>query len=430
MYNLVIALEIIIAIGLMVFVHELGHFVASKLRKIKVEKFSLGFGPRIFGFVVGDTDYRLSALPLGGYVKLAGETVEDKVEGKPWEFLSQPWWARILVFVSGPAMNYIFAFFLLVILMMVGIEIPVQPSQIGLVRADSPAGNAGIRVGDRILLVDGGKISSWEEFNDRMKLDLAAGKASLVLDRAGSTVASELDFRNAKELGMEPKLDPVLTDPMPSSPAYMSGLKRGDRIIAIGGKQVNSWYDISPLIKDKPDQPIEFVILRAGSTLAYKVKPKFSLSEKRALIGISPLMATRRERLDAWTAIKVSAIQTVNLTYVMCYGIKEIIAGEKSVKESVGGPIMVVQLTSQAAKAGLQHLIRLMAIISISLALLNLFPIPMFDGGGVVVCLIEGITRRRMNVKVQNAMLYIGLVIIAGLMLFVTYNDIMRMAGK
>jgi len=421
-------------LGVLVFVHELGHFLVAKKCGMKVEQFSLGYPPKAFGVTYGETEYLISWLPLGGYVKIAGMSDFGKAEsqGKPWEYLSKPRWMQASVMVAGPVMNIVLGFLLiLTIRVAYGDYAFLAQTSLGGVQPESALYDAGIRAEDRVLQIDGQSVSNWEEVVDGFSAALGT-RVDLVVDRGGEviTFAVSLDSEPAK-LGIIPSLKPRVGQVVPGRPAEGTGLKTGDLITAVDGHPVSTWWQMSQIIKAKPDQEVTISWVResAGNVeMSATVTPRRNEvgGEFVGQIGISQL--PERVPVDLWRATSRSGEELVVMTTRIFEFLKRLVSGEGSGSE-LAGPVAIAQLAGRSARHGLESLLTLMALLSVNLAVLNLLPIPMLDGGHLFILGVESATRRDLSVKQKEVLQQIGFVFLLALMIYVTANDIGRMIG-
>ena len=423
--------------GVMIFIHEMGHFLAAKAFKIRVLTFSLGFGKRLWGFKRGGTDYRLSAVPLGGYVKMAGENPGDKVSGSPDEFQSKPRWQRFIVIMMGPLMNGILAVGLLTVFFLVPAQISPyeeQVAQIGDVEPGSPAEAAGIQVGDKILKVGDLENPVWKDF--RLKIALSAEEeVPLTVEREGKIhQISVVPEPNGREkfgyLGVFPYISPVVEKLSDDFPAKEAGLLPGDQIIKLNGRKVLSATRISSILQKMEGEPLELAVLRDGEEVEFSLTPVYRevQGEKRWLIGINfrfdfvLRQLTWTESLDrAWEETKKSSFMTFEV-------LGKIFSGRFSPRK-LSGPIGIAQITGQAYEAGFLRLLEITAFISLQLGIFNLLPIPVLDGGVLLLLLVESVMRRDMSLQLKERFSMVGfffLILIAG---FVIVNDILKLVG-
>ncbi|MFH1905538.1 MAG: RIP metalloprotease RseP [bacterium] len=423
-------LPFIVVISILVFVHELGHFLVAKWLGIKVEKFSLGFGPKLVGFKKGDTEYLISAVPLGGYVKLAGESSEEKT-GADWEFYSKGPFQRILVILAGPFMNILLAIFVFSCIFFTGIELPYFEAKIGEIAKDSPGSKADLKVGDTILKANGKQIKDWSKFK-HIILTHPNHTISILIDRNGERKSIQVKTEFNKEkgggyLGVSPFIPPVIGIVEPESPAYKAGIRKGDVVLFINGKQMSSWNDMAKSIHNSAGEKISLIIMREKEQLEISVVPKLNKTLNIGLIGIIPEFKTITRKYGPIGAFVQGCNQTVNLTVLTYRSIWMLIKREISTK-TLGGPIMIAQLADKQAKEGLMNLFYLLALISVNLAILNLLPIPVLDGGHILFFLIEAIKGSPISEKGLEWATKFGIALLLTLMVYVTFNDIMRVA--
>ncbi len=417
----------IFMLGVLIFVHELGHYMMAKRIGIRVLTFSLGFGPKIVGFRRGDTEYCISAIPLGGYVKMAGETPDEPRSGQPDEFLSRSKWERFQVLIMGPAMNIVLAVVLTSVVLANGAEVPAfedQPPVVGSVLAGSPAERAGIHPNDRIMAVAGQAVSTWEDVYIRIgtrpnrDLPIAIMREGQQLHLWAKT-GSETKF-DIGDLGALPKTHPRVGEVTPGSPAEQSGVQRKDIVLAVNGEVISMAHQLTLVIAKYPSTPITFTVMRAGKTLNLRVTPG---SNGRMGIGISDEMKIIKPGLAG--AVKMSLQKNYQFAGLIYQTVGGLLTRETSPSQLMG-PVAIAQLSGQYAELGWLPYLLLMASISLNLGLLNLLPIPVLDGGHIFIMAIEGVARRDFSTKVKEKMLLAGFVILMMLMVTVIYNDLTR----
>ncbi len=436
----------IIVLGILIFVHEFGHFIVAKKTGVRVEKFSFGFGPKLIGKKIGETEYLISALPFGGYVKMTGENPEDEEEEKeegeekekidlendPHSFMARSPYTKIGIVLAGPVMNLLLALVIMPLVFMIGIQLPAyleKPVKVSLIDEGSPAAIAGIKQGDLITSIDNKTITDWEDLrmfvlqnpNTSAVISLERkGLSQDVLVRIGTLPRTGVGY-----LGITPPLDPVVGSVMPGTPAQDAGLKKGDRIVAIDGKPLGHWLTMSEIIKNSPGEKLSIDIERDGMVIAVQIVPKLDEQHQVGLIGITALEETITARFDFWLSIKEGVKKNFHLYALTFEVLYKLISGQLSVK-ALGGPVMIAQVTGEAARTGLSSLLQLLAFISIQLGILNLLPIPVLDGGHIVFYLIEIIIRRPLDLRKRRIAQQLGLVFLVALMVLVTCNDIER----
>ena len=425
-----------IVLGIIIVIHELGHFLVAKFFKIKVETFSVGFGPRLFGVRYGETDYRISAFPLGGYVKMAGEIPGESVTGAPNEFLSKPKWQRFLVASAGPAMNILLAVGLLTGLFMYGTEVPEytegQPI-VGRVEAGSPAEAAGIQAGDLIVSIAGKDRPNWEEIENRVVTN-GGQTLAMVLNRNGQIIQTNLtpEKRGKNEAGYDgilPKtpLRNVINKVNPNSPGDAAGLKRGDEILAVNGKDLKtSGRELSEVMQQLVETTFSLTVLRDGKTLEVPVTPV--LDNGRRMIGVEyrHVVPTVIVKENFRGALVRSIDKNFEYGTLIFDVLGKLIRRETSMK-SVDGPIMIMKATSDFYELGFVPLLSLMAMISLNLGLMNLLPIPILDGGVMLLLIVESVMRQDLSLAFKERVIQVSFVFLLTLMVFVLYNDVVKL---
>ena len=427
-----------LVLGIIIVIHELGHFLVAKLFKIKVETFSVGFGPRLLGFRYGETDYRISAFPLGGYVKMAGENPGESVTGAPNEFLSKPKWQRFLVASAGPAMNIILAVGLLTGLFMYGTEVPEfaeGEAVVGFVEANSPAAAAGIQAGDRIVAIDGKNRPNWEHVEARVMIN-GGHTIPVTLNRAGQVIEASLTPEkqgpnDAGHSGMRPKnlVTNVIGQVASDSPAERAGLKPGDEIVAVDGKNLKeTGRGVSEIIQTLTAETFPVSILRDGNVMDIPVTPV--LTEGRRMIGVGwkryEMMMVKENFRGA---LSRSIDKNVEYGTLIFKVLGKLVRREASMK-SVDGPIGIMKQTAEFYDIGFGALLQLMAMISLNLGLMNLLPIPILDGGVMLLLLVEGIMRQDLSLAFKERVIQVSFVFLLTLMVFVLYNDVVKWVGS
>jgi regulator of sigma E protease len=428
-------ISFLFVLGVLVFVHELGHFLAAKRVGIRVLKFQLGFNPTIVSFRRGDTEYGIGALPLGGYVKMAGETTEDEPAGQPDEFLSKTRWERFQVLIMGPVMNLLLAFVLTAVVLYQGAEVRSyedQPVVVGSVIADSPAARADIAPGDRIVSVADHRVDTWEQF------DIAIGarpnrEVTLGLLRNGleatrvltPTVLPGQSRFEIGDIGVLPNVHPHLVNVNAGEPGARGGLMAGDVIVAVDGRTMTFHTDFRDAIAKHPEKTMAVSILRGGSPLTLTITP-----DRRGTVGwlgVLPVDDTRSIKPTAVEALGLSARRNVQMAGMIGQTLWGLVTRQLSPKQLMG-PIAIAQVSGEAAQVGWFALIPLMATISLNLGLLNLMPIPLLDGGHIFIMGLEGLARRDFSIRVKEKMLLAGFVVLMTLMVTVIYNDLTRIS--
>ena len=423
-------LGIIIVLGVLIFFHELGHFVAAKLVGVKVLVFSLGFGPRLFGFRRRDTDYRLSLIPLGGYVRMLGDNPLEKRTHHPGEFLSKSRPARFFILVMGTVFNIILAILFLTIALNSGIEIPAfleKDPIIGAIAEQSPASKVDISPGDKVLAIDNRKVNNWEDLN--LIINTSPRKAlRLTLERQGKLIERTLtpEAIPPREIGYSGFIQPIppLVNKLePGFPAEKAGLKSGDLILKIDGSSINHFYDIHYFTRQTKDKALIFTIKRGEKILTFPIKPRRFYGAFR--IGITAPQPTVIKKLNLFDAFKESLRRNYRMVFLTIDVIKSLVGRRMSLR-TLSGPIDIARFSGIAARMGIIVLLEFIAAISLQLALFNLLPIPVLDGGHIFILLIEGIARKDISIKIKEKILQIGLAFLLILFIFVIYFDIVK----
>jgi regulator of sigma E protease len=434
-------LSVTLVLGIMIFVHEWGHFMAAKLAGIRVDVFSFGFGPRLFGVKRGDTDYRLSALPFGGYVRMAGDNPIEERTGADYEFLSKPRWVRVLIACAGPAMNLLLAFLIFWgIFWIVGTpseDYLRTPAQVAAIQQTSSAPSSvapsGIAAGDQIIAVDGVKTPTWEKVYTQVKDVQPGSSVTISVLRNGSEQSLKGTMpappATVESLFGYPLLPPVADEVGIGTPADRAGLHDGDKIVSMDGTSIATWGQLVDRVRHSDGNPIHFVIQRAGQDIPIEIAPVQAMGGDGNTVwqvGVSPKIKTDFERQGFFPAAKIAGLQTA-------IGIKQIgtvlgglFTGKVKIRE-LQSVVGIARASGRAAKRGPLDLVFFMAVISLNLGLLNLLPIPILDGGHVLLLTIEGILRRDLSLAVKERFVQVGLVFLLGISAFVIYSDIFKL---
>lgn len=425
-------LAFLFVLGVLVFVHELGHFVAARRIGVRVLTFSLGFGPKLISTRRGDTEYAISAIPLGGYVKMAGESVDDPRSGAPDEFLSKTKWQRFQVLIMGPLMNILLAIIVMAIVLAQGAEVPAyhdQPPVLGSVKSGSPADRAGLRAGDRILTVADTPVETWDKF------DLQIGTRpnqdiELTYLRDGQTRSTRITPAaqgrfEVGDIGAFPDATPIVASLVKGDVAEKAGLKPGDLLLAVNGERMTQPAQLTEAISKNADKPTDILIRREGQEMHINVTPQ--KRGDRGMIGIFFGQQTKSFKPGPLEALKLSVERNIEFGGLIFKTLGGLFVGTTSPRQLMG-PVAIAQLSGESAAAGWIALFTLMASISLNLGLLNLMPIPVLDGGHIAIMALEGIARRDFSAQVKEKMLLAGFVLILLLMVTVIYNDLTRIS--
>jgi regulator of sigma E protease len=424
----------LVLIGVMILIHELGHYWAARLFDVKVETFSFGFGPRLFGFRKGETDFRFSAILFGGYVRMAGEQIGDETANDPRSLLAKPRWQRVIIAFAGPAINVVLAVVLLTGLFMV--EYPKVPTPhdpvVGYVAPDGAAAQAGIHEGDQILQIDGTVDPTWEDIalrgmgSVRRPMDVWVRRDG---KRMHFIVTPTYDEKqSAGTAGWAPETDVELVGFAPGVDiAERAGLQKGDVFISANGRPVRSISRLRDVIDDSKGAPVTLTYSRKGQVQQVVVTPVRSEAEgeKRWMIGV--FMGSHLEivKLPFGQAVAESwkeNVQNAKLISQLLEGILERRVSPKSIQ----GPIRIAQMSGEMAHEGPASFIVFMAAVSLNLFIFNLLPVPIMDGGVILMLLIEMAMRRDIDLKVKEAVIRAGLVFLMMVVIFVIYNDISK----
>ncbi|OFW07019.1 MAG: RIP metalloprotease RseP [Acidobacteria bacterium RIFCSPLOWO2_02_FULL_68_18] len=425
-------LAFLFVLGVLVFVHEFGHFVAARRLGVRVLTFSLGFGPKLLKFRRGDTEYCVSVIPLGGYVKMAGESPDDPRTGRSDEFLSRTKWERFQVLIMGPVMNILLAIVVMAIVLAQGAEVPIyqdQPPVVGAVMPGSPAEQAGIARGDRIMTVAGDQVETWEDLflavGTRANRDVAI---TLLRDGQPQTVTvrptPETRFE-VGNIGVLPDINPIVASVIAGEPAERAGLEGGDVVLAVNGERMVTRAQLIEAISRNGGREIEITIERGGQQLRLQATPE--QRGDRGMLGLYVTEPTRTFQPGPLEAIQLSIERNVEFSALIFRTLGGLLVGETSPRQLMG-PVAIAQLSGESAQAGWIALFTLMASISLNLGLLNLLPIPVLDGGHIFIMAVEGIARRDFSMAVKEKMLLAGFVLLMMLMVTVIYNDLTRIS--
>jgi regulator of sigma E protease len=421
-------------LGVLVFVHELGHFLAAKRVGIKVLKFQLGFNPTIFRVRRGDTEYSVGALPLGGYVKMAGDNPDEARLGASDEFLSKSKWERFQVLIMGPVMNLVLAVVLTALVLYQGLARPAyeeQPVVVGVVTASSPAAEAGVVPGDRVVAVNGRDVNTWEQFYMAVA-PRANQPTDIEVERNGATLTRTLtpttgtDSRfEIGEIGILPTAHPHITSIIAGEEAERVGLQANDVIVSVDGEPMTFVSQLMEAISTRPEQELTIGILRDGAPLTIHATP--ARRGDRGQLGIylaDDVVSTKPGLIEAGRLSVEKNIQFSGMIFQTVWGL---ITRETSPKQLMG-PVAIAQLSGESAQLGWIAVAALMAQISLNLGLLNLLPIPILDGGHIFIMALEGLARRDFSVRLKEKMLFAGFLVLMTLMVTVIYNDLTRIS--
>ena len=427
----------LILIGVMILIHELGHFWAARFFDVRVDTFSFGFGPRLFGFRRGETDYRVSLVFfLGGFVKMAGELPGDESANDPRGFLAKPRWQRLIIVLAGPLMNMVLAVGLLTGLYMVKYQKVVDADNgavIGAVAPNTPAARAGLQDGDRIVKLGNQRNPTWDDIILK-EVESASRPMQLTVARDGkefdATVTPVLDDRSGVgSAGWSEKGEVQLGPVSSGMPAQKVGLQPGDLILSAAGHPIHATVRFHEVIRASGGKPVDIGFARNGKPMQVTVQPVWSSADgqPRWMIGaiVEPKLNIVTTRLSLPDALRQSVDENVRSAGLIFRFLEGIVERRISAK-SLTGPVGIAQMSGQAARQGPSAFIMLMSMVSLNLAVINLMPLPILDGGGVVMLMIEMVMRRDMSMSVKEAVFKVGFVFIMMLVAFVLYNDITK----
>jgi regulator of sigma E protease len=438
----------VVVLGVLILVHEWGHFIVARLSGVGVERFSIGFGPVLWRYRGKQTEYCVSAFPLGGYVKMMGDD-ENPLEGgktgavdPAQAFNTKPLPVRFLIVFAGPAMNAVLAVVIFALVFMF-LGRPVVPAMVGRVTEGGPAARAGLAAGDRITAVDGRPVEYWEDVL-RAVQDQRGGALQLTVkgDAGERTVSVTPQITRARdlfgdehdvwEIGARPYTAPVIGEVMGGLPAERAGLRSGDTVVAIEDKPVRTWDEVAETIRKRAGQPTSVGVRRGAETLTLSVVPN-AFKERGpdgqeievGRIGISPAPATTYVRSNPVVAIWEGAIRTAEVTALTAIGLYKIVRGQLE-RSNIGGPIQIAVTAGEQARQGFPSLAVFTAVISVNLFLLNLLPVPMLDGGHLLFFACEAVLGRPLSVRKREVAQQVGFVLLMLLMVYAVYNDLDR----
>ena len=431
----------IFVLGVLVFVHEFGHYAVAKLFKVRVEVFSLGFGKRLIGFRRGDTDYRISLLPLGGYVKMAGENPMETRTGDAGEFMSHPRWQRFLIAIAGPAMNILLAVAVLTGVYMFRHEYPAyfdKPAALGWVLDNSPAQKAGLKAGDRISVIQGKSNPTWDDVRYQVLANFN-GNLDMTLQRGDQTLPVTLPVRVPEkddvdmfaELGMVPAGPAIVGKIELGQPADQAGMRLGDEILTVNGISVRSANVVGlfSVLQTTKDKKVNISVLRNGESKDLTVTPRLlpgrGGSPPAYRIGIEIPTEFRTEKLPFGAALRTAVVESKKNSTVIFRLLGQLVSGKGSIK-LLGGPVMIMEESGRAAEAGFIVLLQYMTLISLNLAIFNLLPVPILDGGLMLMLLVEGIMRRDIKQEIKERVYQAAFVFLVIFAAVVIYNDVAK----
>jgi len=427
MITLILAM---LAMGVVIFFHELGHFLMAKIQGIRVKEFAIGFPPKLFAWKGGETEYRICLIPCGGYCKMAGGDPAEELKGERWEFRCASVGKRMKIVTAGPLMNFILGFVLFSLSAMLGM--PTYSNIVGNIEKNSLAERAGILTGDKIIKVNNVNTNNWTELTSA--ISSTSGKVKLTIWRDNKKISKEIIKDKNKEIGISPYVSTKLKEVLRGTPAQKAGLKKGDIVTSINGKQVLQWNEMTAIIHKNPGKELIFGINRDGNSMNIKIisaaKPGYDGEKKKEVkvgsIGI--LSCTEVYYVNPFAALWQGLLQTLGTIQLILVILWQLISGTLSYK-LLAGPIGIVQMSGEQAQLGLTYLLDFMAMLSVNLGVVNFLPLPILDGGHVIFLTIEKIRGKALSIKIQTTIQWVGIAIIVYLTLLISNNDIRRLLG-
>jgi regulator of sigma E protease len=434
---LIAVLAMAVVLGFMILIHEFGHYAVAKLLGVRVEVFSIGFGKRLLGFRRGDTDYRISAIPLGGYVKMSGENPMDERTNDPGEFLSHPRWHRFLIAIAGPSMNILLAIGLLTVVYMVHYEYPAvldEPAVVGWVLPDTPAAKAGIQIGDRITRLDDIENPTWKQVDPKEALS-PNQPLDVIIERDGKSLEKTIvpeayginQMGSAGWVAKEPSF--TVTDLEPNMPAEKAGIKVGDEILSVDGQPIPAVEALIETLKRTQGKPIQITVRRDGQEKTFTMQPVLTdipgQSERRYRVGLGS-MPMKVTTLPLGAAFRKSIEQNKEGSLLILELVQKMIQRKISIR-TVEGPIGIGRAAGEAAtEKGWTPLMALTAAISLNLGIFNLLPIPILDGGVILLLFVESIMRRDISLQIKERIYQAAFVFLVLFAVMVIYNDLAK----
>ena len=428
-------------LSVLVIFHELGHLVVARRAGIRVERFSIGFGPRLFSRTINGIEYAISAFPLGGYVKMGGDDPRNRELLQPGDFFAAPWWKRVLVALAGPGANFLLAAVLSVLLLWIGVNVPDQPNRIGSVTPGSFAESLGVMAGDRIVGVSESTTQSLQAVLHEASAAMSEDRdpVPFTLDRAGAPVIVSVPRDRISEFFGDPKNE-SLEFPIPAkvgevvlgTPAYKAGMVVGDSILAVDGQPVSDFSELQAIVSASAGRELRFTIVRDDRTIEIPIVPFADPTEETKVgkIGVTAASTgtylVRRGFTQGLTEGVVNVVATVGL---LTKGIVSLFSDVSNLSQ-VSGPVAIIQAGGEAAKAGVDRLIDRAILFSVALMVFNLLPIPILDGGMILLSVIEGVRRRPVGSRGLAVYQGIGLAVMGTLLVFVLINDPLRILQR
>ena len=433
-------LSFLAVLGVLIFIHELGHYLAARHVGVRVEAFSIGFPPTAWGKQVGETEYRISWVPIGGYVKLFGQNVNDENPNDPTNYAAKSLFQRLYILAAGPAMNLLFALIFMPLVFLIGMDMPAylnEPPLIKNVQQGSYAQELGIRANDEILAVNGTYVKNWEEVHSELAKVSTEETLTMEVDRSGSLVIMEgsgTAFQNAGPMGWSPFLAPVVGEFTEQSPAMQAGIQTGDKVTRVNGQPILDWSDISPTVQqfmhesvnnsETATKTLTVELERNGDIQFVEVAPYLEPKSQRWLLGMSMLKISRSFSFGESVILGTSRLWF--LTKATFGFLGQMFQGEGSM-DDLGGPVKIGMVIGDAVRNGIAELFFLMSFISLQLGIFNLLPIPALDGGHIFMLLVEKFNGGPLSTALREKTQMVGFSLLISLMIFVTWNDLMSL---
>ena len=442
----------LIVIGILVFIHEFGHFIAARMTGMRAEVFALGIGYRLFGYnkingftfgklneevELGDnTDYRICAFPIGGYVKVAGMIDEsmDKefvnTEPKPWEYRAKPVWKRMIVITAGVIMNFLLAFLIFYFLTLVKGKTINDTTTIGYIAQNSPSMNSDLKTGDKILSINNTVVNSWDEVQTQLYFENLGEPLTFIVKRDSKDVTVNIPKDKVgdltdKSFGILPEgMLPEINDVISGKPAAVCGLEKGDIVTEVNGTKVTNSQQLTDLIRQNANKEFNLKWTRNPSQMECNLTPSAD-STIGVMIAAKYVGPTKEIKYNVISAIPKAGYDMYHFGIELFFKtIGKIIKGDVPFKKAIGGPVKIAQASAQSAEGGIYTFLGFIALLSISLAVINILPFPALDGGHFMMLMYEGIVRKPVPYKVQIILQNVGFALLLAFMIFVLYNDI------
>jgi regulator of sigma E protease len=431
-------ISFVLVLGFLIFIHELGHYLAARHVGVRVETFSIGFPPRMKGFKYGDTEYQICWIPLGGYVRLFGQNVSDEDAEDPRNYAAKSVWQRFYILVAGPAMNLLFAFLFMPLVYLVGVDAPSYlsaPPIVHEIKTESFAASVGLQPGDEVVAINGKSVSDWRTLQAEWGNLTPADSLQLTVARNGREVevlGSMREVQQYGEMGWVPRIPAVIGKLSSDSVAAAAGVQVGDRLVSISGETVNDWSDISRIVQELQPAPpaaatpLTLALQRDGQRVLVEVAPQYNAEVNRYLLGLQ--VGSTRENYGFSESVSMGAERVVFLTQTTFSFLGQMLSGQGST-DDLGGPVRIGMFIGDAVRSGAGELFFLVAVISLQLGIFNLLPIPALDGGHIFFLMVEKLKGGPLSAEMRERTQMIGFSALLLLMVFVTYHDIVSIAS-